>query len=64
MLRFQEKAYTTKTADPGRGSSSGLPVAVSYGRSGSLSRGVSCRQLALQTGAGLDACLEEGNKAA
>ena len=39
----------TKTTDSGAGERSGLAAAASYGRAGSLSRGLRDRQLALQT---------------
>jgi hypothetical protein len=48
MLHFQEEGCVTKGTDSGAGRPSGLPVEVSYGRAGSLSRGLSCRQLGIQ----------------
>jgi hypothetical protein len=64
MACFRDKGFITKTTDSGAGRSSTLPVVISYGRPGSLSRGVSCRQLVLQTGATLDPSLAEGRTAA
>jgi SAM-dependent methyltransferase len=47
--RKAQKGCLTKSADSAAGRPSGLLVELSYGRAGSLSRGVSYRQLVMQT---------------
>jgi hypothetical protein len=54
----------TKTTASGAGERRGVPAAASYGRAGSLSRGLRYRQLALQTGPVFDAGSEEVRQAA
>jgi hypothetical protein len=64
MLCFPEMGYPTKTTDAGAGRPLGLPVELSYGRAGSLSRAVGHRQLALQTGPMLDTSFVDTRQAA